>query len=245
MVGMREHVAAFGARPEDDPQRPLPTPQLAPTEPESFETEGAPVDPRSGVPVTWDGVLAFIVSQVLSPAVLAIAMVMWVAAVSGAAGAWWWAAVYLLASIGAPVVYLLILLRRGWVTDLDVQVRAQRVRPMQFLLGASAIAWLILAIGGAPTLLLVLAGALTMVIAFNYAITLRWKISMHTTFIAAAGTLTWTLTGLLLPLLLGVPLVAWARVRLGRHTTAQTIAGGAMGFAVLYVARYLAYRYAI
>jgi len=126
-----------------------------------------------------------------------------------------------------------------------VQVRAQRVRPMQFLLFASLVAWAVLAVGGAPPLLLVVGGAFLAVIAFNYAITLRWKISMHTTFAAAASTFAWTLTGVLLPLLLGVPLVAWARVRLGRHTIAQTIAGGAMGLAVFLVARYLAYRYAL
>ena len=129
MAGMLEHVVTWSARPDRDAE-PSVTPQLAPTEPESFETEGAPIDPQSGVPVTWDGVLAYIVSQVLSPSVLSVGIVLWVASASAGPGAWWWAAVYLLLTIVAPVIYLLVLLRRGWVTDLDVQVRAQRVRPM-------------------------------------------------------------------------------------------------------------------
>ncbi|NLD42849.1 MAG: hypothetical protein GX657_05075 [Chloroflexi bacterium] len=191
------------------------------------------------VPARWDGLVAHYVSQAFSPVVLTVAMVLWGAALAQAPGAWAWSGAYLILAIGAPVVYLLRLFRRGQITDLDLFLRAQRVRPLQFTLGAGSLGWLMLAVGGAPALLVVMTGALLALSVINYAVTLRWKISMHTTVAAAATTFTWTMTGHTFPLLVGVPLVAWSRVRLGRHTTAQTIAGGAAGFLVFLGARYL------
>jgi membrane-associated phospholipid phosphatase len=39
-----------------------------------------------------------------------------------------------------------------------------------------------------------------------------------------------------LPLVLAIPLMAWARVHLRRHTVAQTIAGAALGSAIIWLA---------
>jgi membrane-associated phospholipid phosphatase len=47
-----------------------------------------------------------------------------------------------------------------------------------------------------------------------------------------AAAVAWSLFGVLLPLVIGVPLMAWARVRLRRHTVAQTIAGLLLGLAI-------------
>jgi membrane-associated phospholipid phosphatase len=61
-------------------------------------------------------------------------------------------------------------------------------------------------------------------------VTLRWKISGHTTAMSSLAMLCWLLIGpAAAPMMLSVPLVAWARVRLRRHTLAQTLAGAALG----------------
>ena len=71
-------------------------------------------------------------------------------------------------------------------------------------------------------------------------ITLRWKISLHS---AAAGSLTvlgvaaFSMSGLYLALT--VPLIAWARVRLQRHTLMQTVAGAALGALIVVFAWYV------
>lgn len=235
----------LGATPPPEPEPdPPPLPHISPTTPESFETEGAPVDPESGVPVTWDGVFAFVLSQLFSPVLVAAAIVLWSAAVTPEDGAWTWAVVYLAISIVLPVAYLLVLMRLGWVSDLDVQVRSQRILPLRFTLGCGVAAWLILLLGDAPTRLIIVAGALWVMMAINYLVTLRWKISLHAAFAAAGTTVVWTITGLALPIVVGVPLMGWARVRLGRHTPAQTVAGGLLGFAIFAVARSLTTRYA-
>jgi membrane-associated phospholipid phosphatase len=62
-----------------------------------------------------------------------------------------------------------------------------------------------------------------------FGITLSWKISVHCATAAGVAMWLWWLTGTPLPLLVGVPLIAWSRVHLGRHTLAQTIAGSMLG----------------
>jgi membrane-associated phospholipid phosphatase len=69
-----------------------------------------------------------------------------------------------------------------------------------------------------------------------FGITLWWKISVHSAAAAGVATLIWSLIGATLPLLAGVVIIAWSRVRLRRHTVAQTIAGAALGFAIFMVA---------
>ncbi len=61
-------------------------------------------------------------------------------------------------------------------------------------------------------------------------ITLRWKISVHSAAAASATALLWAVIGplamLAMPL---IGLVSWSRVRLLRHTRAQTVAGALLG----------------
>jgi membrane-associated phospholipid phosphatase len=48
---------------------------------------------------------------------------------------------------------------------------------------------------------------------------------VHCATAAAFSTLMLHLSGTALPLLVGVPILAWSRVQLRRHTAAQTAAG--------------------
>jgi PAP2 superfamily len=67
-------------------------------------------------------------------------------------------------------------------------------------------------------------------LAATLVVTLWWKLSVHTA--AAAGTvaiLALTFDPVLTLAVPAVALVAWARVRLGDHTPAQTLAGAALG----------------
>jgi membrane-associated phospholipid phosphatase len=143
--------------------------------------------------------------------------------------------VYAFLAILLPVFYLVWLVRGGKVTDLDVQLREQRIRPMVVTVSCAGLAWGVLLLGGAPLQMVVLAGALCVQMAIVFAITLYWKISVHCAAAAGAATVTWFLLGTLFPLLIGVPLVAWSRVRLGRHTLAQTIAGTFLGLSIFLI----------
>jgi membrane-associated phospholipid phosphatase len=129
-----------------------------------------------------------------------------------------------------PLLYLLWLVHLGQLEDIYMPNRETRVRPTIVM-----IAWLILCLGlirywQAPLVVelfvssaVLLAGVLTVV-------TLFWKISFHgatitfvaTTTMMVAGSAAW-------PVMLLVPLVGWARIRLKRHTPRQVIFGSLVG----------------
>jgi membrane-associated phospholipid phosphatase len=70
-------------------------------------------------------------------------------------------------------------------------------------------------------------------VVINTLITIRWKVSQHVSSMAASTALMTAVLGVAaLPVMLLVPVVAWARVKVGAHTVMQTIVGGATGIMV-------------
>jgi hypothetical protein len=72
-----------------------------------------------------------------------------------------------------PLLQLVWLVYRGWVTDIDVQLRKQRLGPMLFTLICTGIAWLVMGLGMAPFPLVSLAGAVWLQLLIIFFITLR------------------------------------------------------------------------
>ncbi|HDQ73244.1 MAG TPA: hypothetical protein ENN19_14300 [Chloroflexi bacterium] len=190
---------------------------------------------HKGVPEDWIGRLAYVISQIGSPPVLAFAS-MALAAMSFAPfpgpQAWIWIGGYALLAILFPLMYLIYLLRKGLVSDLDVQLREQRIKPMLFTVACGGLACSALRIGRAPRQMSTLAVGLWVQTAALFVITLRWKISVHCAAATAAAAVVWMLKGTSIPLLVGVPLIAWSRLRLKRHTLMQTVFGTLLGFVV-------------
>jgi membrane-associated phospholipid phosphatase len=181
-------------------------------------------------PRMWADHLAYVVSTELSPPVLAAAMLAIAAAASRLAIAWIWAGVSLTLCLLVPMGYLFWLFRRGVVSDLDVQQREERARPLAFTLASMLTAVVILGLASAPPALLAVTGAQFAQTALVLIITLRWKISVHGAAVAACVVLLLYVVGHQTgPALLALPLVGWSRVRLHRHTPAQSIAGAALG----------------
>ncbi|MCX7681389.1 MAG: phosphoesterase PA-phosphatase [Anaerolineae bacterium] len=193
----------------------------------------APTTITDRFPRVPGGRIAYLISQAGSPPVLSLVALIVVAATTHA---WALAGVYALLAIVIPLAYLVWLVRRGQVTDLDVQLREQRKKPMLFTLLCGALAWAALTVSGAPTQMRALAGALWVQMGLVFIITLWWKISVHCSSAATVTTLTGCLAGTLLPLVIALPLIAWSRVRLRRHTPAQTIAGTLLGCAIALLA---------
>jgi membrane-associated phospholipid phosphatase len=186
-------------------------------------------------PQRWADSLASVVSAVLSPPALAAFMIVIAAAATRSTTAWPWAGAALTLGILAPIGYLLWLYERGLVSDLDVQRRAERPRPLAFTLTALAFSATALWLGSAPALLRGLSVAHLTQTTLVLAITLRWKISMHGAAIAACAALLLYLAGPhAAPALAAVPLVAWSRIRLRRHTPGQTVAGAVLGGLVMW-----------
>ncbi len=179
---------------------------------------------------TWEDEVAGVVSIIFAPPFVAAYMITFVVVVSGVSEAWRWAGLYLAQSVLAPLGYLLWLRQNGLVSDLDVKERAERFRPLAFTVVAMVLACVVFWAGGAPPLLRGLAVVAVLLLGVVLVVTTRWKISMHGAAIGAFTALLLIVIGWgAVPILLIVPVVAWARVHLRRHTPAQAIAGIALG----------------
>jgi membrane-associated phospholipid phosphatase len=175
--------------------------------------------------------LARAVTEVLAPANLAVAQLLLVGwhSTSGPAGLGWG---LLAATFCGLLPYGIVIAgvhRKRWG---DRHLRDRRQRPGPLLTGlASVVAGLaILVVLGAPRELVALVAAMLAGLATALVVTLWWKLSLHTA--GAAGTVAILALTFGPALTLAIPtvaLVAWARVRLGDHTPAQTLAGAALG----------------
>jgi membrane-associated phospholipid phosphatase len=150
--------------------------------------------------------------------------------------AWMWGGIYALLGVLVPFLSVVWLVKRGRITTIDVRLREQRVQPLLITITCTGLAWLVLTWGVAPTAMTIMTGALWFQAVTVFAVTLRWKISVHAATAASATTMAWVLLGTPLPFLLTVSLVGWSRVRLRRHTLPQTVAGALLGFIAFFVA---------
>jgi membrane-associated phospholipid phosphatase len=178
------------------------------------------------------GGLAYVVSQVASPPVCGLALVLLAADASAAPGAFRWAMLYAVTAILLPVAYLFLLKHRGEIGDVDVRGRRERLKPMWLSAMTTGLVWGVFSLGNAPHLLITAAGSLAVGVWLLLLITLRWKISLHCALVALLGTSIWVLWTSALPLILLGPAMMGSRIRLRRHTFAQTAAGLALGIVV-------------
>jgi membrane-associated phospholipid phosphatase len=205
---------------------------------ETTEARSGAPSPLILSPVIERGLLesgAHVVSQIGSPPVLAAAAAFLAAGLERNAAAFGFAALHTLLMVLVPVAYLLLQIRRGRVSDLEIFRREERWRPYLATIAGAWLAWSAIRFGGGPARLSGVAGVLALEAALVFAVTLGWKISLHCATAAAAGALVWKLVGTPLPLLVGSPLMIWSRLLLRRHTPAQTIAGSIAGILVVLV----------
>ncbi len=145
-----------------------------------------------------------------------------------------------------PLGYVARMVRRGKAATLEIRRQDARTAPFIFGIASylAGIAALWMTMETARPLLLTLAAIYPVNTAIVAIINLRWKISVHVVSVAGfvVGLLfvMWishsaNTTGLLTvefvaPLLLLIPLLMWARVRSGAHTTGQVVSGALFGF---------------
>ncbi len=175
--------------------------------------------------------LARAVSDMFSPPVAAIpalALGVWA---SQSTGTCWFALAYFLIAVGLPTAYVVWAVRTGRISDFHMAKRDERFGPFAVSLVCGLGAWLLcLGLGAAGRFRRAGAGA---AIADAAAIRDHAVLADQRAYgghgqpgdVCLPGD--WArAAGLLVAL---VPLVAWARVHLGRHTTAQTIVGACLG----------------
>ena len=151
-----------------------------------------------------------------------------------------------------PLVYVMGMIRAGRTESLEVRERSARLGPLLVGIASYAVGALLLAVtveGPALPIIVAFAALFPVNTAVILLINTRWKISLHMTSLAGfVGVLLFTAltiwrdlpadveAALTLatvgPLVLLVPLLMWARVRVGAHTVGQVVAGAAFGLLV-------------
>lgn len=205
--------------------------------------------------------LANVVSYVLNPLVfppVAFALIDRHFGASGGQAAWT-LAVSLVFFCLVPLVYVMGLVRAGRVESLEVRDRASRLTPFLVCIGSYAVGALLLSRtveSAAFPLVVAFAALYPLNTAGLLLITLRWKISIHMTSLAGfvgvllfaaltvwrdlpADTEALLTLATVVPTVVLLPLLMWARVRVGAHTVAQVVAGAAYGLLVPLVELYL------
>jgi len=175
--------------------------------------------------------LARAATELLAPTNLAVGQLLLVGwhSTGGPAGLAWGLLAATFCGLLPSSIVLAGVRRRRWT---DRHLRVRRQRPTPFLAAiASVLAGLAMLLAlDAPRQLVALVVAMLAGLAATLVVTLWWKLSVHTA--AAGGTVAILALVFGAALILAVPavaLVAWARVRLGDHTPAQTLAGAALG----------------
>src|SRR6266568_2991085 len=121
------------------------------------------------------------VSNILSPAVVSVPLIILVAFyhASSVASALYYALITLIFLSIGPFGYILIGVKLGKFTDIDVSKRSQRLGPFIFGLLSMFAGWGILTLMDAPSALLTTLAATAFSGAILMVITLYWKISLH------------------------------------------------------------------
>ena len=159
----------------------------------------------------------------------------------GAASAGWtgllWALICVLLTSGLSLAYLAHLTQAGRVRDPRKIPQEERVKPLRVVAGLHAGAFLLVALLGAPVPLRAVLLSYTLATAAFAALAPFVNLSLHTA--GVAGTLVCLLLVFGLPgalFTLVLPLVWWARVKLGRHTHPELALGAVVGGVLTWVA---------
>jgi hypothetical protein len=171
---------------------------------------------------------------------LAVPLFLVVGAASAGAAGIIWALLCLSLTTGLSLLYLAHLVRSGRVRDPGKISRGERAGPLWVVAAVHSGAWLIVTFLGAPDdLRAVLLSYALAAVAFAL-LTPLLKLSLHAA--GAAGTLV-CLTAVFGPWGLStaplLPLVWWARIRLGRHTQPELALGALVGGGGTWVSFYL------
>lgn len=175
------------------------------------------------------GGVAYIISMIGSPPVVTMAALLQIALSSADERRWTWAVMYFLIAVIGPSIYMVWQLSKGQISDLDVTTREQRFPAQRFTTMIAWFAWLVMRNNGVGQPMLVFPGMMAIQMLVILLVTTRWKISVHCASMAGATTFLWHLNGSPWSLAIGLPVLAWSRLIMRRHSLAEIVAGSLLG----------------
>ena len=170
--------------------------------------------------------LAVTISVLFNPFLLPIASILLIVRASVSTmqqGLLWMVIVILFASV-LPMLFILLLFRRGQLSDFRLTVREQRAKPLIFSLVSALVGIGILYFLDVPREIVWLCIACVINGLVLTLVTQVWKISFHSGVAAGCMTgLVALISSQFVCLFILLPFIAWARVHRKRHTYLQTI----------------------
>ncbi len=142
---------------------------------------------------------------------------------------------------GVPLVYTLVLLRKGIVRNFHISDRRQRKYLFPVLFGCFVVVVVILyQTEDVSPLVLALLGFGLVNCVICALISIWFKISLHCVGLAALGVAAWYSFGTIsvVPSLVIMAVTAWSRIRLGEHTPAEVVAGCLFGISATWIELY-------
>lgn len=177
--------------------------------------------------------LAKIVTEVLSPAVIVVLLpfaVAWNATGHAVVPTIAWSVVVAVFYSVFPMAFIVRGARRGKWDGHWVRERERRFVPLMMCLVSALVGLVILLVWDAPRDVVALAWSMVTVLIACVVITKWWKVSLHATVAGGAVATVVLIYGWVMAVLVPlVALVAWARVRVADHTTAQVVVGAILG----------------
>ncbi|MGW1776875.1 hypothetical protein [Streptomyces sp. NPDC002104] len=174
---------------------------------------------------------ARVLTEVLAPANLVVAQLLLIGwhSTRSWSGLGWGVLGALFCGV-VPIGIVMLGVRRGALTDQHIRVRRQRVVPMGLSLLSVVAGIALLHVLGAPADVFALVVAMLVGLVSSLLVTVAWQISIHMS--VGGGTVMVLLLVFgpaVLPAVLIAAAMGWSRLVLKAHTTAQLLAGTALG----------------
>lgn len=177
---------------------------------------------------------AKLISDVLSPPLVGLITFLLVGIYVGTTNGWLWISGFIGTMLAAPTLFVVWMVKTGQAVDFHLPNREERIQPLCFTVLVTLISCLAAWRLGASEFILLIGYINIVQSIIVLLITLRWKISVHCTAAAMFTMLFLYLYGsvalLVAPI---VPIIAWSRLHLRRHTLNQSIGGALLGFAIV------------
>lgn len=174
----------------------------------------------------WGYRAAHLISNIINPPLVSVFGILLMASFMGTAEAWIWAWIFVAIVVIVPTGYVYLLLRQGKIEHFHIPNRENRTKPYLVIIGSNLVGVVLMVIFKAPFLMLAFGIMGVIQSGLLFLINRYWKISGHATAISGLSVFMVAALGKpLTPVLVMIPLVAWARVKTSSHTFWQAFAG--------------------
>ncbi|NIP30443.1 MAG: hypothetical protein GTO02_10735 [Candidatus Dadabacteria bacterium] len=179
---------------------------------------------------SWLKWFAHYISAIFSPPLMVVYGILLCSYVVDIPSVFLWAILFFALFLLMPTLYILYLMKKGFISDFHMDTREERIKPLTIIFVHTLFSMVFYKFIGGPNIFLLIALASLIAIGIVLIISLYWKISGHS---AAAGGLLVVAYNFYDNLVYGlaviVALIVWSRIKLGCHSFPQTAVGLILG----------------